>query len=268
MADDAAAALGHPGTGVVVTGGASGIGAAVCRALAAVGRPVAAWDLDGVAAVTLAQELHEQYGVATHGAALDVVDDAALADAVAPALADLGSIGGLVHAAGIVRPALETVVDVDTWDSVLNVHLRAYAFAVEALVGELRRAGAGSAIVAIASIEGIIGHGAIPSYTAAKTGIIGLTRAFAHRLGGGGIRVNCVCPGYVDTPMLAPTIADAGVRSVMETSIPMGRLAEPEDIAKVVRFLLSDEASYVNGSAVVVDGGVTAAGGQPTYWTD
>ena len=268
MEDGAAIALDRPGTGVVVTGGASGIGAAVCRALAAVGRPVAAWDLDGEGAAGLAKELHEQHGVATHGAAVDVADDAALADAVAPALADLGTIGGIVHAAGIVRPALDSVVDVETWDSVLNVHLRAYAFVVNTLVPELKRAGAGSAIVGIASIEGIIGHGAIPSYTAAKTGIIGLTRAFAHRLGGAGIRVNCVCPGFVDTPMLAPAVADAGARTVLEASVPMGRLAEPDEIARVVRFLLSDEASYMNGSAVVVDGGVTAAGGQSSFWTD
>jgi NAD(P)-dependent dehydrogenase (short-subunit alcohol dehydrogenase family) len=268
MPEDAAPALDRPGTGVVVTGGASGIGAAVCRALAAVGRPVAAWDLDGEAAARLAKELHAQYGVATHAAALDVADDAAVADAVAPALADLGAIGGVVHAAGIVRPALETVIDVDTWDAVLNVHLRAYAFVVNALVDELKRAGAGSAIVAIASIEGIIGHGAIPSYTAAKTGIIGLTRAFAHRLGGVGIRVNCVCPGFVDTPMLAPAVADPTSRSTLEGSVPMGRLAEPAEIARVTRFLLSDEASYMHGSAVVVDGGVTAAGGQASFWTD
>jgi NAD(P)-dependent dehydrogenase (short-subunit alcohol dehydrogenase family) len=267
MAEDAAPALGRPGTGVVVTGGASGIGAAVCRALAAVGRPVAAWDLDGEAAARLAKELHEQFGVATHAAALDVADDAAVAAAVAPALADLGSIGGIVHAAGIVRPALETVVDVDTWDAVLNVHLRAYAFVVNALVPELKRAG-GSAIVGIASIEGIIGHGAIPSYTAAKTGIIGLTRAFAHRLGGVGIRVNSVCPGFVETPMLAPALTDAGTRSMFETSAPLGRLAQPDEIARVVRFLLSEEASYMTGSAVVVDGGVTAAGGQSSFWTD
>src|SRR5690349_2277353 len=111
MTGDAATALGRPSTGVVVTGGASGIGAAVCRALAAVGRPVAAWDLDGDAAAGLAQELHDAHGVATHGAAVDVADDAALAGAVAPAASALGTIGAVVHAAGIVRPALETVVD-------------------------------------------------------------------------------------------------------------------------------------------------------------
>lgn len=268
MTERFAPALGSPGSGVVVTGGASGIGAEVCASLAAVGRPIAVWDLDGDAAARVARECHDQHGVAAHGAAVNVADDAALADAVAPAVATIGGIGGLVHAAGIVRPALETVIDVDTWDEVLAVHLRAYAFLVNTLAEELRQSGPGAAVVAVASIEGIIGHGAIPSYTAAKTGIIGLTRAFAHRLGGAGIRVNCVCPGYVDTPMLAPTIADSGVRSALETTVPLGRVATPAEIARVVRFLLSDEASYVHGSAVVIDGGVTAAGGQPSFWNE
>jgi NAD(P)-dependent dehydrogenase (short-subunit alcohol dehydrogenase family) len=175
---------------VVVTGGASGIGAATCRALAAAGRPVASWDLDGTQAAEVADTCAREHGVTTHAVGIDVTDDAAVGAAVEETNAALGAIGGLVHGAGIVRPALDDVIDVESWDAVLAVHLRAYAFVVRALLPELRRVGTGSAIVAISSIEGLIGHGAIPSYTAAKAGIIGLTRAFAHRLGGEGIRVN------------------------------------------------------------------------------
>jgi NAD(P)-dependent dehydrogenase (short-subunit alcohol dehydrogenase family) len=259
-------ALGRPASGVIVTGGASGIGAAVSSALAAVGRPVAVWDLDGSAAAEVASECATGQGVASHSAGIDVTDDRAVAAAIEPAAEALGTIGGVVHAAGIVRPALTDVIDLDTWDDVVRVHLRAYAFVVNALLPELRAAGSGAAVVGIASIEGLIGHGAIPSYTAAKTGMIGLTRALSHRLGPTGVRVNCVCPGYIETPMLAPTIADAGVRAAFEAQVPLGRVGAPGEIARVVRFLLSDEASYMNGSAVVIDGGVTACGGQQSNW--
>ena len=255
-------ALGEPATGVVVTGAASGIGAAIARALAEVGRPVGIWDRDGDGAGRVASQLHERHGVAAHGVAVDVTDDDALAAAVSPTVAALGSVGGVVHGAGIVAPALDGVIDVTTWDAVLATHLRGYAFVVQALVEELRRARPGSAIVGIASIEGLVGHGAIPSYTAAKHGMIGLSRSLAHRLGAEGVRVNAVCPGYIDTPMLAPAIGDADARARLEASVPLGRLGEPSDVAAVVRFLLSDEARYVHGAAIVVDGGVTATGGQ------
>jgi len=255
-------ALGEPATGVVVTGAASGIGAAIARALAEVGRPVGIWDRDGDGAGRVASQLHERHGVAAHGVAVDVTDDDALAAAVSPTVAALGSVGGVVHGAGIVAPALDGVIDVTTWDAVLATHLRGYAFVVQALVEELRRARPGSAIVGIASIEGLVGHGAIPSYTAAKHGMIGLTRSFAHRLGPEGVRVNAVCPGYIETPMLAPAIASTEARTQLEARVPLGRLGAPSDVAAVVRFLLSDEARYVHGAAIVVDGGVTATGGQ------
>ncbi len=254
--------LGRPATGVVVTGAASGIGAAICNALGEVGRPVGVWDRDGDGATRVADAVRDMHDAAAHPVTLDVTDDAALPGAVAETLATLGSIGAVVHAAGIVAPALDGVIDVTTWDAVLATHLRGYAFIVQACVDELRRASPGSAIVGIASIEGLVGHGAIPSYTAAKHGMIGLTRSLAHRLGAEGIRVNAVCPGYIDTPMLAPALTDPAARSRLEGSVPLGRLGAPADVATVVRFLLSDEARYVHGAAVVVDGGVTATGGQ------
>lgn len=257
----AQAELGAPATGVVVTGGASGIGRACCLALAAVGRPVAAWDRDADGAAGTARACAE-LGAAALGATVDVTDGGAIDAALATTLEALGSIGGLVHAAGTVQPALEDVVDLDTWDLVLAVNLRAEAALVSALLPAMRAAGPGSAIVGISSIEGLIGHGFIPSYVASKHGLIGLTRSLAHRLGPDGIRANAVCPGYIDTPMFAPTIATPEARASFERKIPSGRLGEPDDIARVVRFLLSDEAAYMNGSVVVVDGGVTAVGGQ------
>jgi NAD(P)-dependent dehydrogenase (short-subunit alcohol dehydrogenase family) len=253
--------LGVPAHGVVVTGGGSGIGAGICAALAEVGRPVGVWDRDGTSAERVAEHCRDR-GVAALAVTLDVVDDDAVAAAVGPTVAALGRVGGLVHAAGIVQAALDDVIDVASWDRVLATHLRAYAFVVRAVLPELRRAGPGAAIVGISSIEGLVGHGAIPSYTAAKHGMIGLTRSLAHRLGPEGVRVNAVCPGYIETPMLAPAIGDTAARASLEAQVPLGRLGAPADVAAVVRFLLSDESRYVHGAAVVVDGGVTATGGQ------
>ena len=158
----AAPRLGEPGTGVVVTGGASGIGRACCLALAGVGRPVAAWDLDADGAVATARACAE-LGVVAIGAGVDVTDERAVSASVATTADALGSIGGLVHAAGTVRAAIDNVVDLDTWDLVLGVNLRAEAVLVSALLPAFRAAGPGSAIVGIASIEGLIGHGFIPS---------------------------------------------------------------------------------------------------------
>jgi NAD(P)-dependent dehydrogenase (short-subunit alcohol dehydrogenase family) len=253
--------LGSPFTGVVVTGGASGIGRACATALAEAGRPVAIWDIDADRAAKVAAELGEHTSVTTTSVGIDVRDRAAITTAVGSSAHAIGPLGALVHAAGIVRVATDGVIDTDTWDDVLTVNLRAHGDIVNALLPELR-AHAGSAVVGIASIEGLIGHGAIPSYTASKHGLVGLTRALAHRLGPEGIRANAVLPGYVDTPMLAPTLADPATRAGMEETVPLRRLATPEDIGRVVRFLLSDEAAYVHGAAVVVDGGMTAAGGQ------
>jgi NAD(P)-dependent dehydrogenase (short-subunit alcohol dehydrogenase family) len=100
----------------------------------------------------------------------------------------------------------------------------------------------------------------LPAYCASKAGLLGLTRSLAHALGGDGIRVNAVCPGAVDTPMLAPLLALEEARRTLERRISLARVARPEEIATAVRFLLSDQASYVHGSYLVVDGGLTTAG--------
>jgi NAD(P)-dependent dehydrogenase (short-subunit alcohol dehydrogenase family) len=134
---------------------------------------------------------------------------------------------------------------------------------VRELLPALRDANPGSAIVGISSIEGLIGHGNIPAYTASKHALIGLTRSLAARLGGEGIRINAVCPGYIATPMFLPIVeGNPEARAGFERKVPLGRLGDPEEIGRLVRFLLSDDASYVHGAAMVVDGGVTAVGGQ------
>lgn len=242
---------------VVVTGGGSGIGRACALALAAVARPVAVWDRDGESAAAVAKEIGD--GALALG--VDVTDVDALGPAVAATRDALGPIGGLVHSAGVVDVAPVDTVSVEAWAKVVDVNLRAEVFVVQALLPALREIGRGAAVVGIASIEAIVGNAAIPAYCASKAGLLGLTRALALGLAADGIRVNAVCPGYVDTPMLGGAMAGApGLREAFEARVPLGRLAEPSEIATVVRFLLSDDASYVTGAEIVVDGGTTRQG--------
>ena len=256
------APLSSPSTPVVVTGGGSGIGREVCRALAEVGRPIAAWDRNGDGAAETA-ELCAALGVATCSATVDVRDTAAIQAALAAPLDALGAVGGLVHAAGVPMGFTPDPLSPEEFDLVLDVNLRAEAVLVRELLPALRDAGPGSGVVGISSIEGLIGHGNIPAYTASKHGLIGLTRSLAARLGPEGIRVNAVCPGYIATPMFLPIVeGNPEARAGFERRIPMGRLGTPDEIARLVRFLLSDDASYMHGAAVVADGGVTAVGGQ------
>ncbi len=247
---------------VVVTGGASGIGRATCVALAETGRAVGVWDLDRDGARAVADECAGQYDVVTDATAIDVSDRAAVEAAAGPAIEALGGVGGVVHAAGIVRPAIDDVID-DGWDDVLEVNLSAAGYLVRAFLPALRSAGTSASVVGIASIEALVGHGNIPSYTASKHGLLGLARSLAHRLGPEGIRVNVVCPGYISTGMTAAILADEATRREWESRVPLRRIAEAEEVGRVVRFLLSDDASYITGAAIVVDGGLTAAGGQP-----
>jgi NAD(P)-dependent dehydrogenase (short-subunit alcohol dehydrogenase family) len=243
-----------PDTGVVVTGGASGIGRACAIALAEVGRPVAVWDKNAEGAATAADELRA-FGIASASVCVDVTDPDGLTAAVGVSRAAMGSIGGLVHAAGIVVAEPIGSVDWENWHAVLAVNLTAHARITQLLLDDFR-AHEGSAVVGIASIEAVLGHSAIPAYCSSKAGLVGLTRSLAARLGPLGIRANAVCPGYIDTPMLA-SVSNPAVRERQAQSSVLGRIGRPEEIARVARFLLSDDATFVTGQAIVVDGGVT-----------
>ncbi|HUJ64323.1 MAG TPA: SDR family NAD(P)-dependent oxidoreductase, partial [Acidimicrobiales bacterium] len=178
-----------PTTPVLVTGGASGIGRACARALAGAGRPVAVWDLDGEGAEAAASSIREDFGVAAIGRRLDVAVSAPLGEAVSAARAELGTIGGLVHAAGIAGSCpLDQMTD-EAWDRVLDVNLRPLPLLVRALLADLRRSD-GAAIVGIASIASFIGYLDMVPYCASKAGMLGVVRALALTLAADGVRVN------------------------------------------------------------------------------
>ena len=245
--------LAFPSTAVIVTGGASGIGRATAEAVAAVGRAVAIWDLSAEASRAVAEDIVATYGVKAIGRELDVVDPAGYAAAVDEARAALGAIGGLVHCAGTVdRGSLEGI-DVELWDRTMAVHLRALPLLIQALLPSLR-AQPGSAVVAISSINATLGSAHNPIYTAAKGGILSLVRSLADRLAHDGIRINSVSPGYTRTPMMQGSI-ESKPDGHFESRVLLSRLAEPAEVARAIRFLLSDEASYVTAAELLVDGG-------------
>lgn len=245
--------LGQPGTGVIVTGGASGIGLACAAALAAVGRGVALWDINGDKARAEADALARQTGVAAIGVAIDLTDLSAYPAAINASRAALGSLGGLVHAAGVVDTGSLDGLDEDVWAAGINTHLRPLAMLAKALLPDFK-ANPGSALVGIASINATLGHMANPVYSAAKGGMLAMIRSLADRLAQDGIRINAVSPGQILTPMLQATV-DALPKGTFERRILLERLGDPAEVARAVRFLLSDEASYVTAAELVVDGG-------------
>jgi NAD(P)-dependent dehydrogenase (short-subunit alcohol dehydrogenase family) len=243
---------------VVITGGGSGIGQACAESLAAVGRPIAVWDVNDTSATRVAEQLASRHGVKSIGLGIDVTDDAAVTAAVTSTVDEVGPVGGLVHAAGIVRVGGVSALDLADWDAVVAVHLRAFVVVTKALLPSLRSAGDG-AIVGIGSIESMLGHGSIPAYCASKAGMLGVVRSLADELGAEGVRANLVCPGYVRTPMMASTLTREA-EPLFASRTMLGRVAEPEEIGTAVRFLLSDDASYVTGTELLVDGGVVHKG--------
>jgi NAD(P)-dependent dehydrogenase (short-subunit alcohol dehydrogenase family) len=250
--------LGSPNTGVLVTGGGSGIGRQTALALAEVGRPVAVWDLNPEGAEETATLCRERYGVTADWSVIDVADTAAVEAAVPRTAAALGTLGGFVHAAGIGGAMSVDFIDDELWGRTLDVNLRAAVMISRMLLDPFRQAGPGSAVVLISSVEGLFGSAMLTAYCASKGGLLGVMRSIAHRFATEGFRVNAVCPGAVSTPMLAPALELPGFRAQLEGRTPLGRISTPDEIARPIRFLLSDEASFITGAHLTIDGGLTA----------
>jgi NAD(P)-dependent dehydrogenase (short-subunit alcohol dehydrogenase family) len=258
MAGGAFGAMGSPGTGVLITGGGSGIGRETALALAEVGRPVAIWDIDANRAEETATMCRDRHGGVAEWSVVDVADTSAVEAGVPAAALALGSLGGFVHAAGVSGAMPVDLIDDQLWDTTLNVNLRAAAMICRALIEPFRQAGPGSAVVLISSIEGLFGSAFLTAYCASKGGVLGVMRSLAQRYAGEGFRVNAVCPGAVETPMLAPAFELPGFRQQLEERTPLQRVSTPDEIARPIRFLLSEEASFITGAHLTIDGGLTA----------
>lgn len=245
--------LAMPGTGVVITGGASGLGFASACAVAAVGRDVALWDLDQARAMEAADQLTKEFGVTEIGLRVDVRDLAAIRQGAATTLNSLKSVGGLVHCAGTVDTAGLDGMTEESWNDGIAVHLRALPFLVKAFLPAIKSQ-PGSAVVATSSINATLGNAINPIYSAGKGGILAVVRSLADRLAKDGIRINSVSPGQIMTPMMRPAV-EACEPGFFEKRILLNRIGEPEELGRVVRFLLSEEASYITAAEIVVDGG-------------
>ena len=253
MTDNLSPSLGAPGTAVIVTGGASGIGLASAQALAAVGRGVALWDIDAAKAEAEASAIADHFGVKALAVGVDLSDLAAYPAAIAASRAALGPIGGLVHAAGIVDMGSLEGITAESWDTGINTHLRPLALLTQQLYDDFA-ANPGSAVVAITSINATLGNAINPIYTAAKGGVLSLVRSLADRLARDKIRINAVSPGQILTAMTKPAV-DNLPEGWFERRILLERLGAADEVGRVVRFLLSNEASYVTAAEFVVDGG-------------
>ncbi len=233
-----------------VTGAARGIGAAIVDELTQKGAEAVSLDLTVP-------------GVSRPGV-LDLPCDVADEDAVAEAFAKIadrfGHLDVLVNNAGIQRAAPTHLMEPETWDLVVGIHLRGM-FLCSAQAIPLLKGSGGGAIISIASTAGFLGLPGRGPYSAAKAGIMGLTRSLSVELAPAGIRVNAVAPGFTLTPLVQQGLDDGSLTSEwMLDMIPMDRLADPSEIAKPVVFLASEESSYITGQCLVVDGGWTIQG--------
>jgi NAD(P)-dependent dehydrogenase (short-subunit alcohol dehydrogenase family) len=241
---------------VVVSGGGSGIGRATAQRAANAGARVAVIDLHADNAAATAKMI----GPAARAYPCDVGDDGAVAGALHSIGNELGRVTGVVTAAGIFHgPDLQPAhqVSVDDFVHVLRVNLVG-TFAVIKYALPMLLDG-GGAIVTIASTAAIRGHGYGAGYTASKGGVDALTRLLAVQYSPQGVRANCICPGGVDTPMTGGTFATDEAKARAKQRVPIGRYAQAEDIADVAAFLLSDDARYVTGQTLPVEGGATIA---------
>ena len=244
---------------VLVTGGASGIGRATALLLAREGAAVTVVDRAADAADDTAREITSAGGSAI-AASADVGNEGDVAAVVRSAVDTFGGLDGVVTSAGVfhggdLKPLGE--VELDDFLFVLQVNLAGTFLAVKHAVPHLvQRQGA---VVTIASTAALKGHGYGSGYTASKGGVAALTRLAAVQYGPQGVRVNCICPGGVDTPMTAGTWRTPEAQERIRRIVPLQRVAEPEEIASVAAFLLSDGAAHLTGQTIAVDGGTTIA---------
>ena len=238
----------------LVTGGSRGIGAAIARRLAAHGAAVAVnYSGSAEACQTVVDEIMSAGGRALALQA-DVSDAGAAAGLVEVTIAELGGLDIIVNNAGITRDGLLMRMSDADWSAVIDTNLTGVFNVTRAASRHLMKQRSGS-IINIASVVGLVGNAGQANYAAAKAGVIGLTKSIARELASRGVRANAVAPGFIETDMTA-SLTDA-VRAATLTEIAMGRFGAADDVAKAVAFLASDEAGYITGQTLAVDGGMT-----------
>jgi 3-oxoacyl-[acyl-carrier protein] reductase len=252
---------GSHGKVVIITGAGAGIGRATAMRFAKEGARIAAWDVSDKAAAQLESAI-EWAGGEPHFQAVDVANASAVESAAAAVVEQWGRIDVLINNAGIVRDAQlvkwnggspESVMTEEMWDSVIGVNLKGVFLVTRAVVPHMIKGG-GGVILSAASVVGILGNFGQTNYVASKAGIIGMTRTWARELGKHKIRVNAVAPGFIATDMVKAM--PSKVLEAMVARTPLGRAGTPEDVANTYFWLASDQASFIHGAVISVDGGV------------
>jgi 3-oxoacyl-[acyl-carrier protein] reductase len=247
---------------VLVSGGSSGIGRAAAQRFLEEGCRVTLGGLEEEQVRTTVSELSPLGDVS--GLAVDVSDESAVAELVAAALTHLGGIDVLVNNAGTAWRRSFLDLTAEEWDRMLTVNLRGMFLVAQAVSLVMVEQGQGGAIVNMSSTNGLAGEADYAHYNASKGGVLMLTRTMALELARHRIRVNALCPGWILTPLNAAisegTGSDSFVARYVEENIPLGRTGAPEDVAAAYAFLASDEASFITGTELVVDGGQLAGG--------
>ncbi|HNY69640.1 MAG TPA: 3-oxoacyl-[acyl-carrier-protein] reductase [Syntrophorhabdus sp.] len=236
-------------TVTIVTGGSQGIGRSIAEFLAAKGGDVVIFDIADSSDIV---QYIRQKGQRSEFYQVDVSNFNMVGEAVDKVIKDMGRVSNLVNNAGITADKLLLRMKEEDWDRVLQINLKSAFNCTKAVVRYMLKTG--GSIVNISSIAGVMGNAGQANYAASKAGLIGLTKSVAREYGERGIRVNAVAPGFIKTRMTESL--DEKSRETMFKAIPLGRLGEPDDIAHVVYFLLSEYGSYITGEVINVNGGL------------
>lgn len=237
----------------VVTGGSRGIGFATCKKLASEGATIVITDIcDAETAAPAIKEL-EEMGATAKFYQSNVADFEAATATVEEIIAEFGGIDILVNNAGIVRDKLVLKMEEQDFDAVINVNLKGTYNMIKATYKHFMKKRSGR-IISLASVVGIMGNAGQANYSASKAGIIGLTKSVAKELGARNVTVNAIAPGYIATDM-TDALSDKAKQAI-DSGIPMKRRGTPEDVANAICFLASDDASYITGEVIKVDGGM------------
>jgi NAD(P)-dependent dehydrogenase (short-subunit alcohol dehydrogenase family) len=247
---------GLTGKGVLVTGGSSGIGLATARRFLDEGARVFVTGLDEHEVAAAVAALGDLGGIV--GAPGDVSTEADVERIVERATGALERIDVVINNAGMARKALFLETEPESWDRIIAVNLRGMYLVARAVARAMVADGGGGVIVNMASTNALGGEADFTAYNVSKGGVLQLTRSMAVELGAHGIRVNCLCPGFVDTPLNRELASEQEFQAYEREHIPLGRRGSPEEVAAAYAFLASDDASFVHGAALVVDGGQTA----------